>query len=161
MLLDRPRPNSLPLEQNADDTREGDLAAELARILARPPRRVASAAVHPDGPGTQRPASEAPDSVGQDDMGAAGEPSEGADIEVAQENGATAPLPPWARAGRLRRAASNARMVGASLIAVAVVVAIIGGAAMALFGRPHDVQALKNLFFSTATTALPIDGRRM
>lgn len=161
MLLERPRPHSKPLAPTTDDAREDDLAAELARILSRPPRRAESAAVHPDGPGAQRSASAASRSIEPDDIGPAAAPSEGADTEPAEESGETASLPPWARGRRLRRATSNARMVGASLIAVAVVVAIIGGVAMTLFGGARDVQALKQMLFSTATTALPVDRSRM
>lgn len=59
-------------------------------------------------------------------------------------------MPAWAVRGRRGRGAGvrGVRMVGASLLAVTVVVAIIGTAAAAMFGPPADVGAVKKLLTS-------------
>ncbi len=136
MLLDRPHRSQEAIDPASDPAREHDLAAELARIMARAPRRGPTPSVHPAS-------STSPQTDTAAEVAEAGE-ADDALADRAEDEPETPP-PAWARSRRSGRLARNARMVGASLIAVTVVVAIIAGTAVALFGGPRDITALRQL----------------
>lgn len=146
MLLDRPQPISKPFDPDSGVARELDLAEELARIMARPPRRGAVSAADPAASDASGPGME---TAGETEQTREPEDAEADVAEVAPAQ----PLPAWARSRRTRRLARNARMVGASLIAVTVVAAIVAGAALALFGSPRELAAIKQMLLPAAPAA--------
>lgn len=145
MLLDRPHRTQEAIDPPSGPARERDLAAELARIMARAPRRGPSPPVLPASSGSPSPRTDAAAEIAE-----AGE-ADDAPADPA-EDGPETPPPAWARSRRSGRLARNARMVGASLIAVMVVAAIVAGTAFALFGSPSDVAAIKQLLLPAATS---------
>lgn len=140
---------------------ESALAEELARIMKRKPVR----AVHDQAEEARSPA--AADAT----AGKGIEPSEPSgrvraagprsEPDTEPVSGPPAALPAWATGRKKRAGAHRARMVGASLLAMTVVLAIIGGTAVAMFGNRADVAALSRdvlgkltwEFWSSPTTA--------
>lgn len=150
----------VPIEDAAS---ESALAEELARIMARKPLRRPPEALDDRRPlaGTLSDA----DSLYAAAEGVMPGDSETATSPQAPANAVGSPvdaesssaLPAWVSARRRRSGRHRAGLVGASLVAVSVVVGIVGSAALALFARPQDIDALRrmlNMASSTAATPL-------
>lgn len=146
-----------------DAASESALAEELARIMARKPVRRPPEAVVDRRPraGTLSDA----DALYAAAQGMMPGDSESESATSAQATASavvsavdaesSSALPAWASAGRRRRGGHRAGMVGASLVAVTVVAAIVGSAALALFARPQDIDALHRMLHAASTSATP------
>lgn len=146
----------VPIEDAAS---ESALAEELARIMARKPLRRPPGALDDRRPlaGTLSDA----DSLYAAAQGVMPGDSEAATSTQASANAvgsavdaesATA-LPAWVSARRRRTGRYRAGLVGASLVAVCVVVGIVGGAALTLFARQQDIDALRRVLHMASSTA--------
>lgn len=118
---------------------ESALAEELARIMKRKPVRAAREQAE-----EARSPTAANAAVGEV-IELSERAQDGGTRSAAEHDSplsATVALPAWATGRKRRAGAHRVRMVGASLLAVTVVLAIIGGAAIAMFGNRADVAAL-------------------